>query len=233
MAHKNGSLICTVMLIWPFITTLCRWTVSPITRANSTRATPHSYAIHSLAKPRALGALSISQCSLEKCNKSTLLWKTLRFKSRFLHLSCVFINLLICNIYGNTYSWRQLHCMSRIMCEGPLGMQRTLFSRLYYTGIEQSCLSQVKLKGTNRISIEYETEENKQPAGLTHTWTIAARRQVFSFFTTQQSHLLENSESVCDMYRCSKEPSNKTYIMAHTFCHDEKLLLIYVLRIKP
>lgn len=41
MAHKNGSLICTVMLIWPLIITitLCRWTVSPTTRANSTRAT--------------------------------------------------------------------------------------------------------------------------------------------------------------------------------------------------
>lgn len=56
MAHKNGSLICTVMLIWPFIIiliiTLCQWTVSPTTRANSMRATPHSYAIHSLDKAK-------------------------------------------------------------------------------------------------------------------------------------------------------------------------------------
>lgn len=37
-----------------------------------TRNTPVKRFIHP-PKPRALGALSISQCSVEKCNKSTLL----------------------------------------------------------------------------------------------------------------------------------------------------------------
>lgn len=110
---RNGSLICTVMLIWPLITFL----FSPTIHANTTGAMFHDCALHSLADLREHNILR-SWCSQKKkFNKSTHLLKnfqSIHTKLKFLHLGHTWVNLEMRHL------WKTL-MESTVM---PSGLQR-------------------------------------------------------------------------------------------------------------
>lgn len=140
MAHKNGSLICTVMLKWPLIVpiTLCRWTVSPTTRANSTRATRQLRDSFTRQSQEHLGLFRFHNVAWKSVTRVHCFEKLYVLSLGF-YTSIVASSICPSATSTETPSHGDNYIACQVLCKGPLGMQSTFFS-LYNTGTEQSRL---------------------------------------------------------------------------------------------